>query len=226
MLASCNMPFRGHRENLDSNNPGMFLSVINLLSRYDTVLKDLLESKTKNSITYLSPKVQNEIIDLLGNAVKAEIVNQIKLPPFFSIVIDTTQDISKIDQLSLVIRYVVIEYNNSIPVKILLKESFLGFVPVSNQTVEALTEDIIHCITTNGFSLQKLRGQGYDRAANMSGIYNGVQARILQIAPNALYVHCAAHNLNLMLNDCVKNVLAIEIFMILLNIFMSILDIA
>jgi hypothetical protein len=40
----------------------------------------------------------------------------------------------------------------------------------------------------------------------MSGIYNGVQEKISKKVENAPYVHCAAHNLNLILNDAVKNV--------------------
>lgn len=60
------------------------------------------------------------------------------------------------------------------------------------------------CILTglkpNDLSIDKLRGQGYDGAANMSGEYSVVQARILEKAPYAKYVHCAAHNLNLVLN--------------------------
>jgi hypothetical protein len=35
-----------------------------------------------------------------------------------------------------------------------------------------------------------MRVQGYDGAANMSGKYNGVQARILNTIQGASYVHC------------------------------------
>ena len=35
----------------------------------------------------------------------------------------------------------------------------------------------------------------------MSRIYSGVQARIVANQPKAVYVHCAAHNLNLVLSD-------------------------
>nr|XP_047127806.1 zinc finger MYM-type protein 1-like [Hydra vulgaris] len=38
----------------------------------------------------------------------------------------------------------------------------------------------------------------------MSGVYSGVQTRIKQIQPNAEYVHCNSHNLNLVINDCVN----------------------
>ena len=39
----------------------------------------------------------------------------------------------------------------------------------------------------------------------MSGGYTGVQKRISDIIPNASYVHCAAHNLNLVLSDVAKS---------------------
>ena len=42
-----------------------------------------------------------------------------------------------------------------------------------------------------------LVGQGYDGAAAMSGIYNGVQAVVKEKYPLATYVHCASHCLNL-----------------------------
>ncbi|KAL1269056.1 hypothetical protein QQF64_031345 [Cirrhinus molitorella] len=45
--------------------------------------------------------------------------------------------------------------------------------------------------------LSGLRGQTYDGAANMSGNKNGAQARIREMQPLALYVHCGAHCANL-----------------------------
>ncbi|XP_065651127.1 zinc finger MYM-type protein 1-like [Hydra vulgaris] len=49
----------------------------------------------------------------------------------------------------------------------------------------------------NRINLKNCRGQGYDNGANMSGIYKGVQAIILQKNPQALYMPCSAHSLNL-----------------------------
>jgi hypothetical protein len=53
----------------------------------------------------------------------------------------------------------------------------------------------------NKIDIKMLRGIGFDGAANMSGVYNGLQARIKHIQLLALYVHCAAHDLNLVIND-------------------------
>lgn len=52
-------------------------------------------------------------------------------------------------------------------------------------------------LSSCGINSDFLYGQGYDVASNMSGKYNGVQTIIRQKYPKALYVHCAAHSLNL-----------------------------
>ena len=65
--------------------------------------------------------------------------------------------------------------------------------------------------------LNKCRGQGYDGAANMSGKYNGLQVRIKNRVQTADYVHCAAHNLNLVLNDSVSDIKYIREFYTILQ---------
>ena len=45
--------------------------------------------------------------------------------------------------------------------------------------------------------MSKLRGQGYDGAANMTGRCNGAAKLILCKYPKALYFHCTSHKLNL-----------------------------
>ena len=64
----------------------------------------------------------------------------------------------------------------------------------------------------DGLSLKNCRGQGYDGASVMSGVYSGVQKRISDVQPAAIYVHCAAHNLNLVINDAVNGVPEVESF--------------
>lgn len=59
-----------------------------------------------------------------------------------------------------------------------------------------------------------LYGQEYDGAANMAGRLKGAQTIIRSIHPKALYVHCAAHSLNLAVSSAyniqsIKNCLGI-----------------
>lgn len=135
---------------------------------------------------YLSHQIQGEIIYILSQRVKADIINETK-PRFIPL--------SKIDQLRQVFRYVTVVKNDmDIATDIQINEVFLGF----DSTVGS--SDLENQI------LGSTEKNGYDGAANMSGVCTGVQARITEKEPLACYVHCAAHNLNLALNDSVKNV--------------------
>ena len=59
------------------------------------------------TVTYLSPKIQNELIELLARHVKQKIVNNIKEAKYYSMLFDYTPDISHTDQMTQIIRYVV-----------------------------------------------------------------------------------------------------------------------
>jgi len=50
-------------------------------------------------------------------------------------------------------------------------------------------------------NLGYLRGQGYDGAGAMSGKLQGCAARISEQHPQAIYVHCSSHALNLVIGD-------------------------
>ncbi|KAM9330997.1 zinc finger MYM-type protein 1-like [Gastrophryne carolinensis] len=206
-----NLAFRGHRENIGEVNNGNFLTIVELLAKYDSVLKDLLQ-KPQGTVKYLSPQIQNELISLLGSKVEEDIVSEIKNSQFYSVIMDTTQDISKIDQLSQVFRYVIEREDNLRATGIKIEEAFLGFKPIEDQSAAGLENSILESIEKKGLDLSKCRGQGYDGAATMSGIYTGVQARIISKEKNALYIHCAAHNLNLVLQDAVSDINQISNF--------------
>ncbi|XP_066943509.1 52 kDa repressor of the inhibitor of the protein kinase-like [Macrobrachium rosenbergii] len=151
--------------------------------------------------------IQNELIQLLSKETEKELTYAIKAAPFYSIMLDTTQDISKIDQMCEIYRYCSIEYDdNGKPKALQINESFLGFHKVEGQSGAALSEQILQIIKQRGLSISRCRGQGYDGASNMKGIYKGVQKKITDVEPSAVYVHCAAYNLNLVINDAVKDV--------------------
>nr|CAI5841997.1 unnamed protein product [Callosobruchus analis] len=85
-----------------------------------------------------------------------------------------------------------------------LKELLLkpkGFIAVTDCSAAGLKTVILNLTKEYGIDLTKCRGQGYDVANVMSGVYGGLQTLIKEHAPNADYVHCAAHALNLVLND-------------------------
>ena len=62
---------------------------------------------------------------------------------------------------------------------------------------EALAIKIVGCLESHGVDMTKARGQAFDGAGNMSGATKGAAARITAQYPQALYLHCASHCLNL-----------------------------
>ncbi|MCC5257489.1 DUF4371 domain-containing protein, partial [Staphylococcus aureus] len=64
----------------------------------------------KKKIKYFSWKIQNELIDLLASRTRNLLCVDIKKSHWFSINMDSTLDITKTDQVSIVIRYVKLDY--------------------------------------------------------------------------------------------------------------------
>ncbi|XP_027120533.2 uncharacterized protein [Coffea arabica] len=76
-----------------------------------------------------------------------------------------------------------------------------------------LLDAIDSLFAQHGLSLSKLRGQGYDGASNMRGEFNGLKALILQENPYAMYIHCFAHQLQLVIVAVAKgNIIVSEFF--------------
>lgn len=188
---------RGHRDHgkIDvdfesETNIGNFREILKYRARGDVELKNTLEASSKRE-TYLSPQIQNEVIDCINLIMLKKLADKVNKAGAFSILVDETTDISTIEQITLCVRYVDMDE------KYKIKESFLQFVPAEGLKGEQLANSILCGLQKCNIDLTNLIGQGYDGASNMSGKFSGVQAYIRQIYPKALYVHCAAHCLNL-----------------------------
>lgn len=67
-LAKSGYPFRGHRENESNVNKGLFLSLVDILRKYDPVMKRHLEESPRNAM-YTSNHIQNDLIKALHNVI-------------------------------------------------------------------------------------------------------------------------------------------------------------
>ncbi|GBP57027.1 52 kDa repressor of the inhibitor of the protein kinase [Eumeta japonica] len=94
-LAKSSLALGVHREDLSQEGyHGNFLSFVELVARYDHILRQVLDMP-KGSTRYLSATIQNEMIESLGTKLETHLLEQIRASPFFAIIMDTTQDISK-----------------------------------------------------------------------------------------------------------------------------------
>jgi len=77
-----------------------------------------------------------------------------------------------------------------------IEERLLALVDTAETTGEALASLLIESLRKHKLSVQNVVGKGYDGGSNMRGACKGVQARIKELNPTALFTHCFAHNLN------------------------------
>ena len=158
---------------------------------------------------YLGDKIQNEIISLIGEKIKANIIILLKYSKYYSIILDYTPGISHVEQKTIIVCFV---YLNNTPKKVEIWEYFLGFCPILDTTGEGLMTFLINFLNRENINIHDMRCQGYDNGSNMKGKHNGLQKKILDLSPKAFYVPCAAHSLNLVINDVDKSSLEIEKF--------------
>ncbi|CAF1533463.1 unnamed protein product, partial [Rotaria magnacalcarata] len=85
-------------------------------------------------------------------------------------------------------------------------ESFdvLGPYELSRQNAETIVEVIFDILTRCGLNISASRGQSYDGASSMSGIYGGVSALVLKQQSKAFFVQCNADCLDLATIDFVR----------------------
>ena len=190
-MAERGLPFRGHEEMFGSPGNGNYMGILELVAKYDSFLATHIEKYGNPGYgmkSYLSSTICDELICVMGNRVLSVIVQELKMVKYYSICIDSTPDISHVDQLSIVVRYV----KEDGPV-----ERFLSFIDIKTHTGRGLATVLLDFLRTNKIDISDCRGQSYGNASNMSGTYNGVQAHILSVNPLATYIPCFAHALNL-----------------------------
>ena len=196
LCAKQEIAIRGHRESADSLNQGNFMEILRLLGKHDGAIGEKLCDSPQNAV-YTSPDIQYQLLEIMGGIMREKVCIDVQNAVYFSLLVDETKDVSKVEQMAIVVRYVHLETAT-------IYERFLRYVPAANLTAESLTTYILDTLREHHLDPTHIVSQGYDGAAVMSGSCSGVQARIREIAPQAIYIHCNAHCLNLCLVDCVK----------------------
>ena len=77
----------------------------------------------------------------------------------------------------------------------------MGFYEIIDPSSEEFECKILEIQNEKGIAIKKYWSRGYDGASTKSGQYSSLQNRIKNLVPNANFVYCAAHNLNLIFND-------------------------
>ena len=133
---------------------------------------------------------------------------------YYSIICDSTPDVSHTEQNVLLIRYT---HQDGEVWKI--TERFCQFKDFFKKTGREIAEMICEVLQeARGIPLEEFRGQGCDNGANMSGKVKGVQANILNANQFALYSPCAAHTLNLVGVHAAQSSTEVAAFFVFVNL--------
>ncbi|KAJ1685343.1 hypothetical protein LUZ63_016733 [Rhynchospora breviuscula] len=179
--------FRGHDESSTSLNKGTFREFVDWYKDKVEVVKDAYDNGSKNC-QMLSNHIQKDLTKACAEEVMAVAMDEIRGRKF-SVLIDESRDVSIKEQMAMILRFVNDEG------KVL--ERFAGIQHIERCTAVALKEALVNMLCSHKLSISMLRGQGYDGASNMRGEFNGVQKLIRDENPYAFYVHCFAHQLQL-----------------------------
>ncbi|KAI3727780.1 hypothetical protein L6452_16400 [Arctium lappa] len=106
----------------------------------------------------------------------------------------------------------------------IVQEIFIGVVHVMDTSALSLKSALDALFAKHRLSFTKVRGQGYDGASNMSGKFNGLKALILNDNESAFYIHCFAHQIQLVVVAVAKKHDGVKDFFDLLALVVTVVN--
>lgn len=139
---------------------------------------------------YLSHDITNELIRDIVLMIIRQMLENVSCRQWFSVDYDGTADGPSEDQLCITIQTVDESYE--------IREDLLGLYYPSRQSAVSIGEVSLDVSSCCGLSMASCREQGYYEVNSMAGLHPGVATLLLQ-QPKAMFVHCSAHCLDLVI---------------------------
>ena len=127
---------RGDVEKLNTpGNPGNFLSLLQLIARYNPTLHEHLSAPTMKCVTHMSPQTQNELLEIIGkHIILRDIVSEIVKSKYYSVLADEVTS-HNTEHLALCARFVDAGGD--------IREEFLTFQKLQRITGQCIAERIV-----------------------------------------------------------------------------------
>ncbi|XP_035034439.1 zinc finger MYM-type protein 1-like [Hippoglossus stenolepis] len=171
-------------------------------------LDSVLEEHLKKAAVFkgTSKTVQQELLDSMLSVLKDCILDEVHDADYLAIQADETTDVSTHSQWVLVLRYIDRHHN--------VQERFFEFIPLQDANGDSIVTSLLERLSTllPGGRESRLIAQAYDGAAVMRGTKGGVQRKVLEVYGNAHYVHCYAHQLDLIMQQATSHIPRIRTF--------------
>ena len=129
-----------------------------------------------------------KLVNALGTWVEESLLKQLHKAPFFSTMADECTDVTPIEELT--IRCLWVE-------SVVPEEHFNKILLLKKANAESIYSALVEYCREKNIQLGRLIGIGFVGAATFSGDKTGVQRSLKELSPNALFVHCRCHVLQL-----------------------------
>ncbi|PVH38689.1 hypothetical protein PAHAL_5G328300 [Panicum hallii] len=197
------LAFRGHNESEDSAIRGNFLELVKLLAEQNEKIKRVVLRNAPENHQMVSPEIQKDIANCFAEIIVNSIIEEIG-GDVFCLLVDESADVSDKEQM------------------LWFCERLIGVVHVAETTSACLKSNIDALFSKYKLSWKQVRGQGYDGASNMRGEFNGLRALILRENGSAHYVHCFAHQLQLVIVAVAKKNDDISDFFYMISLLLNV----
>ena len=160
------------------HNEGNFISILRLLSKCNSDLKEHLLNGPKNA-RYISKTIQNEILGIAADQIREFYRRCLRKSPHFSIMADEVTSHGKESFLEV--------YHSDFQTKPHKHEALVDFCFLTRITGESIAENILKVLENHQINIKNCRGQASDTTSSMSSPRTGVQSHIKKHAPDTDY---------------------------------------
>ncbi|KAL4089624.1 hypothetical protein QTP88_024635 [Uroleucon formosanum] len=187
-------PFRGHSEKKDDVYKDLFLGIVDLLKKYDPILKTHFQTGPKNCL-HCSNYIQNDVIVSVSIVIKRQLKVAL-INEKVSIMAYETSDVDHHEQLPVVIRY--FDKFKNMPI-----EQFVCMKRMMTVDATSIFNALNEVVEEYEIKWENVISTCFDGASTMSGNITGVQTKFKEKKPKSFFVHCYGHCLNLILVDSI-----------------------
>jgi hypothetical protein len=172
-----------------------------LMDRLCWLVQDIVKVSTgkdfkKGYASYSNDQGAREMVRCVSRDLESGTIRKMKDAIYFTLMIDESTDISTSKNLVMMARFVENE---------LVVTKFLDLIYVESGKADCIVEAITNYFEKNSLSFKNLVGFSSDGASTMTGRINGVATQLKRKNPLLIDTHCAAHKLQLAIEDSLSD---------------------
>ena len=167
------------------------------LLKYES-LNDLCElHEVEFNENYRNRISGKEMLSYIAESIRSKLVNELQKTEYFGMSLDSSMDISSIENLTITVRY--LNRKNEIV------ETYLKLLSIKEKNAEYIFKTVIDFLTPQNL-LNKIIGISTDGEKAIASLKNGFIGKMTRLKPWILFCHCTAHRLALCAKDLVKEI--------------------